>query len=66
MVYARKLIYWQVEVQLYGMFDLMQPVVSRGIIVQAIGVDRVTPREKVFASAIAGSIGGAAGGLLRM
>ncbi|RDW88515.1 hypothetical protein BP6252_00547 [Coleophoma cylindrospora] len=45
--------------------DLTPPIVSRGIVIQAWGGDRVTPREKVSASAIAGGVGGAAGGLLR-
>jgi len=38
---------------------------SRGFILHAWGKDKVGPREKVFASAIAGGIGGTAGGLLR-
>ncbi|TVY18407.1 hypothetical protein LARI1_G002667 [Lachnellula arida] len=38
---------------------------SRGFVLQAWGVDKVTPREKISASAIAGALGGSAGGLLR-
>lgn len=37
---------------------------SRGFVLQAWGEDRVTPREKISASAIAGAIGGSVGGLL--
>ncbi|KAE9372353.1 hypothetical protein N431DRAFT_439465 [Stipitochalara longipes BDJ] len=38
---------------------------SRGFVIHAWGKDQVGPREKVSASAIAGGIGGTAGGLLR-
>ncbi|TVY91543.1 hypothetical protein LAWI1_G001747 [Lachnellula willkommii] len=38
---------------------------SRGFVLQAWGEDKVTPREKISASAIAGALGGSAGGLLR-
>ncbi|KAH6723893.1 hypothetical protein BKA61DRAFT_566499 [Leptodontidium sp. MPI-SDFR-AT-0119] len=38
---------------------------SRGIVLHAWGKDKVTPREKISASAIAGTVGGTAGGLLR-
>jgi hypothetical protein len=38
---------------------------SREVVLQAWGKDKVTPRDKVSASAIAGGVGGTAGGLLR-
>jgi len=38
---------------------------SRGFVLQAWGKDKVGPREKISASAIAGGVGGTAGGLLR-
>jgi hypothetical protein len=38
---------------------------SRGFIIHAWGKEKVTPREKIPASAIAGGVGGTAGGLLR-
>jgi len=38
---------------------------SRGFILQAWGKEKVTPQEKISASAVAGGIGGTAGGLLR-
>ncbi|KUJ22205.1 uncharacterized protein LY89DRAFT_681491 [Mollisia scopiformis] len=38
---------------------------SRGFVLHAWGKEKVTPREKISASAIAGAIGGTAGGLLR-
>ncbi|KAI9051589.1 hypothetical protein LZ554_004633 [Drepanopeziza brunnea f. sp. 'monogermtubi'] len=38
---------------------------SRGAVLHAWGKEKVTPNEKVSASAIAGSIAGTAGGLLR-
>ncbi|TVY42424.1 hypothetical protein LSUB1_G001636 [Lachnellula subtilissima] len=38
---------------------------SRGFVLQSWGGDKVTPREKVSASAIAGAFAGSAGGLLR-
>ncbi|KAL2075298.1 hypothetical protein VTL71DRAFT_241 [Oculimacula yallundae] len=38
---------------------------SRGVVLHAWGKDKVTPREKVSASAIGGAVGGTAGGLLR-
>lgn len=41
-------------------------VASRGIVIQVWGGDRITSREKISASAIAGGVGGTAGGLLRM
>ncbi|RDW94917.1 hypothetical protein BP5796_00680 [Coleophoma crateriformis] len=53
------------EVPYFGVLDLTPPIASRGIVIQAWGGDRVTRREKVSASAIAGGVGGAAGGLLR-
>jgi len=39
---------------------------SRGLVLHAWGKDKVTPREKISASAIAGGVGGTAGGLLRL
>jgi len=39
--------------------------VSRGFFIHAWGKDKVGPGEKISASAIAGGIGGTAGGLLR-
>jgi len=38
---------------------------SRGFVLHAWGKDKVTPREKISASSIAGAVGGTAGGLLR-
>jgi hypothetical protein len=38
---------------------------SRGFVMHVWGKDKVGPREKVSASAIAGGVGGTAGGLLR-
>jgi hypothetical protein len=38
---------------------------SRGIVLQVWGKDKLTPRDKITASAIAGGVGGTAGGLLR-
>ena len=38
---------------------------SRGFVIHAWGKDEVGPRENVSASAIAGGVGGTAGGLLR-
>jgi len=38
---------------------------SRGFVIHAWGKEKVTPREKISASAIAGGVGGTAGGLLR-
>ncbi|KAH7343019.1 hypothetical protein BKA65DRAFT_303336 [Rhexocercosporidium sp. MPI-PUGE-AT-0058] len=38
---------------------------SRGFVLHAWGKDKVTPREKISANAIAGAVGGTAGGLLR-
>ncbi|KAK0124228.1 hypothetical protein ONS95_009204 [Cadophora gregata] len=38
---------------------------SRGVVLHAWGKEKVTPREKASASAIAGAVGGTAGGLLR-
>ncbi|CZS94483.1 uncharacterized protein RCO7_10089 [Rhynchosporium graminicola] len=38
---------------------------SRGFVLHAWRKDKVTPREKISASAIAGAVGGTAGGLLR-
>jgi hypothetical protein len=38
---------------------------SRGFVIHVWGKDKVGPGEKVSASAIAGGVGGTAGGLLR-
>lgn len=38
---------------------------SRGFILHAWGKEKVAPREKISASAIAGAVGGTAGGLIR-
>jgi hypothetical protein len=38
---------------------------SRGFVIHAWGKEKVTPQEKISAGAIAGGIGGTAGGLLR-
>ena len=47
-------------------WHLLNPhLASRGAVLHAWGKDKVAPREKVSASAIAGAVGGAAGGLLR-
>ena len=38
---------------------------SRGFVTHAWGEDKVTPKDRVTASAIAGGVGGTAGGILR-
>lgn len=38
---------------------------SRGAVLHAWGKDKVTPKEKISANAIAGGVGGTVGGLLR-
>ncbi|KAF8849873.1 hypothetical protein BDZ45DRAFT_662567 [Acephala macrosclerotiorum] len=38
---------------------------SRGLVLHAWGKDKVTPRDRISASAIAGAVGGTVGGLIR-
>lgn len=39
-------------------------IASRGLVIHAWGKDKITSRDKVSASAIAGGVAGTAGGLL--